>query len=174
MKTFKPIFLSVICAFLLTGMYGFSRDQIQENKKAYAERILRNMVADEDIRLVEEQGNYLVMKDDQLYARIRQQHTRDGYNGYIGLYVAVHHSGEIISVRVIEHQETPGLGDKIDRGISNWIDGFSGYSLANSATKDWNVRSEGGRFDGITGATITARATIRAVHQALVQEGSNQ
>lgn len=91
----------------------------------------------------------------------------DGYNGDIHLLVGVSFEGTITGVRVSEHRETPGLGDRIELSRSDWITHFDGQSLSSSSPGDWTVRKNGGRFDAFTGATITPRAVITAVHRAL-------
>jgi len=91
----------------------------------------------------------------------------DGYNGDIKLLVAIDEYGLLLGVRVINHRETPGLGDAIDKERTNWIDEFNGYSLDNPGNLGWHVEKDGGIFDQFTGATITPRAVVKAVHQAL-------
>lgn len=91
----------------------------------------------------------------------------DGYNGRIKLLIGIHHDGEILGVRVLSHSETPGLGDRIEIGKSDWIRTFKGRSLLTMGNKDWAVRKDGGKFDQFTGATITPRAVVKAVHNAL-------
>ena len=93
--------------------------------------------------------------------------TRQGYNGEIRLLVAIDQSGQLTGVRVTHHQETPGLGDDIERSRSDWITSFNGLSLESLPPSGWAVSKEGGEFDSFTGATITPRAVINAVHEAL-------
>ncbi|MDC5839428.1 electron transport complex subunit RsxG [Vibrio europaeus] len=115
----------------------------------------------------------------------------DGYNGEIRLLVGFNNYGRITGVRVLEHRETPGLGDKISKKVTNWIDGFKGKRLelrhngntvdgSTSATykgnanvqfasltlKQWKVRKDGGQFDAFSGATITTRAVVKATKNA--------
>lgn len=91
----------------------------------------------------------------------------NGYTGAIDLLVAITSAGEILGVRVVSHQETPGLGDKIERKKSDWILGFSGKSLTEPSAELWAVRKDGGEFDQLTGATITPRAVVAAVYDSL-------
>jgi electron transport complex protein RnfG len=92
----------------------------------------------------------------------------DGYSGDIKLLVAVSTNGELVGVRVLAHKETPGLGDYIDIGHSDWIrKNFDGQSLAKTPDDGWRVKKDGGRFDYMAGATITPRAVVKAVHKAL-------
>lgn len=92
----------------------------------------------------------------------------NGFSGYIHLLVAVRFDGEVTGVRVIEHRETPGLGDKIEAGKSNWMRGFRGLHLTDPLTDEWVLKRDGGKFDQITGATVTSRAVLQAVQQAVL------
>lgn len=94
--------------------------------------------------------------------------TTDGYSGRIVLLLGLTPGGELLGVRTVEHRETPGLGDAIDIERSDWIRQFAGRSLDEPAREDWTIGRDGGAFDGITGATITSRAVIRAVQRALL------
>jgi electron transport complex protein RnfG len=91
----------------------------------------------------------------------------DGYSGPIRLLVAVDGAGRVLGVRVLEHRETPGLGDFIEERRSQWIRGFDGRSLGDPPSGRWTVRRDGGDFDQFTGATVTPRAVVGAVRKAL-------
>jgi len=91
----------------------------------------------------------------------------DGYSGDIKLLVAIKANGEVLGARVLDHRETPGLGDYIDIAHSNWIKNFDTQSLEKRNDEGWRVKKDGGQFDFVTGATITPRAVIKAVHKAL-------
>ncbi|RTZ14090.1 electron transport complex subunit RsxG [Vibrio aquaticus] len=91
----------------------------------------------------------------------------DGYNGAIKLIVGIESSGKVSGTRILSHQETPGLGDKIDLRITDWILGFNGKSVEDNNQGDWKVRKDGGQFDQFTGATITPRAVVKAVKNTL-------
>ena len=92
----------------------------------------------------------------------------NGYSGAIHLLVGVDVNGTVSGVRVISHKETPGLGDPIEAEKSQWIHGFTGKNLSDPSAKGWNVKKDGGVFDQFTGATITPRAVVQAVHNALL------
>jgi electron transport complex protein RnfG len=89
-----------------------------------------------------------------------------GYVGPIRLLIALAVDGRIQAVRVLAHDETPGLGGKIDRARSDWVDSFSGRSLADPPLDRWSTRRDGGDFDQLTGATVTSRAVVHAVRDA--------
>lgn len=98
----------------------------------------------------------------------------DGYSGTIRLLVAVRADGRLLGVRVLAHKETPGLGDAIDERKSDWILRFTGRSLADPAPDGWKVRKDGGQFDQFTGATVTPRAVVGAVEDALLYFDANR
>ncbi|HKJ70289.1 MAG TPA: electron transport complex subunit RsxG [Gammaproteobacteria bacterium] len=91
----------------------------------------------------------------------------DGYNGRIDLLVAVWRDGTLAGVRVINHAETPGLGDRIETSKSDWILQFRGHAMGDPPEEDWKVAKDGGAFDQMTGATITSRAVVKAVRRAM-------
>ena len=93
--------------------------------------------------------------------------AKGGYSGPIALVMGVSAQGVVLGTRVVAHAETPGLGDKIERGKSNWITSFDGRSLDNTASERWRVRKDGGDFDQFAGATITPRAVVGGVRSGL-------
>lgn len=94
--------------------------------------------------------------------------SADGYSGPIRLLIGVLPDGRVSAVRVLEHRETPGLGDLIETARSDWITRFSGLSLGDPPADEWALRRAGGRFEQFTGATITPRAVVRAVKSTLI------
>lgn len=91
----------------------------------------------------------------------------DGYSGPIELLVGIYTDGRLAGVRVVKHNETPGLGDGIETRKSDWILQFDGKSLGHPPDDQWKVKRDGGAFDQMTGATITPRAIVKAVKKAL-------
>jgi Na+-translocating ferredoxin:NAD+ oxidoreductase subunit G len=110
---------------------------------------------------------YLARQGDYVRAAAFQVADQGGYSGLIQLIMAVDIHGTVLGVRVLNHAETPGLGDKIEVARDDWILSFNGLSFANTDTSEWTVKKDGGRFDQFTGATITPRAVVRAVKRGL-------
>jgi electron transport complex protein RnfG len=81
--------------------------------------------------------------------------------------VGIDRTGMLLGARVLKHNETPGLGDKIDLAKSPWILSFDGLSLATLPAAQWAVKKDGGVFDQMAGATITPRAVVKAVKEGL-------
>jgi electron transport complex protein RnfG len=93
--------------------------------------------------------------------------TADGYSGDILLTIAINENNQVTGVRVLQHKETPGLGDKIETRRTGWIKSFDGTSLTSPLAEKWAVKRDGGDFDQFTGATITPRAVVKAVKSTL-------
>ena len=85
----------------------------------------------------------------------------------IQLILGIDRNGSLLGVRVLSHAETPGLGDKIEEKKADWIFSFTGKSLDDPSDKGWAVKKDGGIFDQFTGATITPRGVVKAVHAGL-------
>lgn len=118
---------------------------------------------------------YRVRQGGEPVALILNPIVPDGYAGPIRLLVAVKTDGTLGGVRVLEHHETPGLGDKIEERKSDWIkEQFTNKGLGQPPEQEWLVKRDGGDFDQFTGATITPRAIVKAVKNTLkfvAQEG---
>lgn len=97
----------------------------------------------------------------------------DGYSGAINLVVAIDTANTVLGARVIEHKETPGLGDKIELRVSNWILDFNNVKYNEELTNRWQVKKDGGQFDQFTGATITPRSVVNAIRNAAIYGQAN-
>lgn len=117
---------------------------------------------------------YRARKNQQNIAVVLSSIASNGYNGSIYLLVGIKADGKLAGVRVVKHRETPGLGDVVSISHSNWILGFDNKSLSNPDAKGWKVKRDGGEFDQFTGATITPRAVVKAVYNALLYFEQNQ
>ncbi|MGX9419139.1 electron transport complex subunit RsxG [Vibrio sp. RC27] len=146
----------------------------QEDRQAMFAEVLPISLYDNDPSL--EQESVLVDDAPITYYRARlngevsalvMQVAPQGYAGAINLLVAAKPDGTITGVRVIGHNETPGLGDNIETSKSDWILQFNGLSLTNPTPDQWGVSKDGGQFDSFTGATITPRAVVAGIKQSL-------
>jgi electron transport complex protein RnfG len=104
---------------------------------------------------------------DETIAAIIPAVAPDGYSGDIRMIVGINADGTIAGVRILDHHETPGLGDKIDLKKSSWVLDFNGKSAQNPALDHWKVRKDGGDFDQFAGATITPRAIVNQIRRVL-------
>ncbi|HDY7866797.1 TPA: electron transport complex subunit RsxG [Vibrio vulnificus] len=110
---------------------------------------------------------YIATRNGQATAIAIESVAPDGYNGAIKIITGIDASGTVLGTRVLSHQETPGLGDKIDLRVTDWITSFTGKQLNDDNYNSWKVRKDGGEFDQFTGATITPRAVVKAVRNTV-------
>jgi Na+-translocating ferredoxin:NAD+ oxidoreductase subunit G len=184
-------FFAVLGGGLVAFSFELTHEQIKANERAALVRTLNSLIPHEkyDNDLLEDSlalQNEMLLGTDKpviIYrarkagkpiAAVLTPEAPDGYNGRIRLLVGIDYEGTLMGVRVLSHRETPGLGDQIEIRKSNWILGFNGHSLNNPKKAGWNVKKDGGVFDQFTGATITPRAVIKAVHKTLVFYQQNQ
>lgn len=111
---------------------------------------------------------YRARRNGQPVAVILEVTAPDGYSGAIHLLVGIDTLGRVAGVRTVSHSETPGLGDDIELARSDWVLDFNGRSLEDPPPDEWAVRRDGGVFDQFTGATITPRAVVKAIRNALL------
>ncbi|MFT6916763.1 MAG: electron transport complex protein RnfG [Motiliproteus sp.] len=111
---------------------------------------------------------FLARRDGRVHTVILPVIASEGYSGNIELIVGIHSDESVAGVRILNHQETPGLGDKVDIKKSDWVLSFNGTRLQGDNDPDWAVKKDGGRFDQFTGATITPRAVVNGVRQAIL------
>jgi len=110
---------------------------------------------------------YIGRVDGEFAGIIFETIAPGGYNGSMSLLVAINRAGVVTGSRVIRHQETPGLGDKIDMKKSDWMRSFENVSFMSLDKKQWKVKRDNGHFDQFTGATITPRAVVKSVKNTL-------
>ena len=186
----------ILAAFAIVGstLVSFTevrtRDQIAANERAYLLRSLNDVLPEsaydnemftDTIQVTDPEllGSkdpitiYRARMAGQPVAALLTPVAPKGYGGPIRLLVGITADGVIIGVRVVSHRETPGLGDVIEIDRSDWLLGFDGLSMGNPAEKKWAVRRDGGDFDQFTGATITPRAVVHAVRDALIYFSRN-
>ena len=184
----KPVLTLVLLAAALTVLIvvvaGITRERIAHNEQAWIRQRLDALVPpathDNDllddsiaVRSPELLGTsqpvriYRARRGGVPVAAVIRAIAPDGYRGPIELLVAIAPDSRLIGVQVIRHNETPGLGDAFESRDVHWLDRFRGRSLTDPPTQRWTVRRDGGDFDAFTGATITPRAIIKAVRNAL-------
>lgn len=175
---------AIVATSLVTLTEENTRDKIIENERQTLLAAINALVDVDDYNndiltdtITLAQTKQLGTNEDSTVYRARMEKTPvaavftaiapNGYNGKIKLLVGVYFDGSLAGVRVINHKETPGLGDKINVKKADWILKFKGLSLRNPDESKWKVKKDGGDFDQFTGATITPRAVVTAVKKAL-------
>ena len=181
---------AIVGSTLVSFTEGRTRDQIAANERAYLLRSLNDVlpesaydnemftdtiqVTDPELLGSEDPVTiYRARMAGQPVAALLTPVAPKGYGGPIRLLVGITTAGVITGVRVVSHRETPGLGDVVEIERSDWLRGFDDLSMGNPPEKRWAVKRDGGDFDQFTGATITPRAVVNAVRDALIYFSEN-
>ncbi len=177
--------IAAICTTLVAATYHLTVDRIAANDKALLEQSLQPAIAGifydgsvSESRLVippphDLPGSgaaiiYRVYAENQPVAALFVVTARDGFSGPIRILLGVDASGVVTGVRILQHRETPGLGDKIESTRSDWVFQFDGRSMGDPLVTGWAIRGDGGDLDQLTGASITSRSVVTAVRDTLI------
>ncbi len=181
--------IAAVCTTLVAGTFRLTAERIARNEQAFLESQLDPVIGDvrhdggvlESVTRIasglpgtEPALMYRVTRDGRTVAFLFQVTAMDGYAGPIRLLVGIRSDGVLTGVRVLDHEETPGLGDRIEHTRSDWILGFAGRSLGDPPAARWSIRADGGDYDQITGASVTSRAVINAVSATLLYFSANR
>jgi Na+-translocating ferredoxin:NAD+ oxidoreductase subunit G len=180
--SYQPLSLGII-AMLTSGALALSnqlthdgiRQAEQRDLQASLDQVLPEGYADNDllndrIEIAGDDGQTVTVYRSRQAGAVNGtvfQVAGRGYAGNIVVIIGVDASGTLLGARVVKHQETPGLGDKIELAKTKWIRSFEGKSLTSPPAEKWAVKKDGGVFDQFAGATITPRAVVKAVKGGL-------
>lgn len=90
--------------------------------------------------------------------------TATGYNGFIHIVAGIDLNGTITGVKVLQHQETPGLGARIDEIKSGDKDPWFLRQFVGKSAKAIEVKKD---IDAISGATISSKAVTDAIRKTV-------
>lgn len=183
--------IAAICAALVAATYQLTAQRIAANEQAWLERSLLPALGevrfDGNItasKIVLEPPHGLPGSDAAVIYRawsggvpaaaLFAVTARGGYAGPIRILVGIRAGGSVTGVRILEHRETPGLGDGIEAARSDWVYQFDGRSLGDPPLAGWRLRTDGGRFDQLTGASVTPRAVVKAIRETLLYFDAHQ
>lgn len=188
-RTVLVVTLCAGAAALLIGLLEqATRERIRDNRFEYALRqvtqVLPNISYDNDpasdSRIITDPTLpgaaagltvYFARTGSEITAMVFTVVATDGYVGPIRLLIGIDRDGRILRVRVNEHRETPGLGDRIETRHSDWIGQFDGRTA--DELPALRIQRDGGELDQLTGATVTSRAVAAAVATTLQWYGDN-
>jgi electron transport complex protein RnfG len=186
--------VGVVCSLAIVSVYEVTRPIIERNRIALRQEaildVLGGTVSSTTFRLDESSGQFQSVapdaigsdivfagydRDDQLVGFAIE--TRGmGYQDFIRLLYGYSPDKQaIIGIRVLESRETPGLGDRIETD-AKFLSNFKQLDVAvNSDGTELlhpiefvkpDQKLEAWQIDGITGATISSRATAEALRES--------
>ena len=164
------VVITFVAAASLGGVYEVTKEPIAAAKLAKKNRAISEVIpqftnnpGDEEYKIPVDGDTlyfYPGRAEDKLVGTAIESFTRMGFSGEIKVMVGLLPDGTINDVAVLEHSETPGLGDKMDKKKSDWSLQFQGKNPADFKIA---VTKDGGEIDAITASTISSRAFCDAV-----------
>jgi len=153
-STLKNMLLSLGCITLvaaaaLAGVYMLTLQKINTQKQE------AEIAAQKSVLAGDENGTPIKVEVD-------------GFGGKMVVMVGFSEDGKVLGYKVLEHSETPGLGDKAGMWFQN-ADKPKQNIVGRQATGQFTVSKDGGDVDAITAATISSRAFLKAVNQAYAE-----
>jgi len=181
--------VNLVAAAILAGVYTVTRPKIEAQKKMAEAEALREVMPESVGNRLEkvedgDAGYWKVFKDENYrpsgYVFIAKKY---GYLSVIETMVGIKRDGSITGVRILNQNETPGLGAKIveilsDKTLKSALKGlFSGKKepeknilpYFTEQFKGVNVKNiDISNTDAITGATISSKAVVESITGATI------
>jgi Na+-translocating ferredoxin:NAD+ oxidoreductase subunit G len=165
--------ITAIAGVALAFVYNATAEPIALAKQAKLEEAIAIVLPEfdklsEEIKVkpadgAEELSFYDAYKGDKYVGTAVKTYTDKGFSGRIWIMVGFAPDGSIVNTAVLEHKETPGLGDKMDVSKGDFPVQFKGK---NPQSFKLTVTKDGGDVQAITAATISSRAFCDATQRA--------
>lgn len=164
--------ISLVAGLLLAFVNRLTAEPIAQARRAAKLEAIAAVLPsydnrpDETVCTVSESGQpwafYIATQEGRYVGCAVESVSSKGYGGNIGVMVGVRADNTLGSIRILEHKETPGLGSNISQ--PSFLSHFKGRDLAETV---WRVTKDKGDIDAVTAATISSRAVLEAVQQAV-------
>lgn len=163
------LILGVICltaTLVLALTYQITKPRIEEQLKNEEQEALKVITPEADSfveKSIDGIDYFEAFRGNKLVGYCLRI-TANGYNGFIRIIAGVDLNGIITGVRVLEHQETPGLGAKINEIKPQEEDPWFLRQFIGKPAGNLQVKKD---IDAITGATISSRAVMDAINKTV-------
>lgn len=163
------IILGTIClvaTLVLAVTYEVTKPKIDEQSRLEEDLALKQILpeADSFSKKTLDEINYFEASKGNNRIGYCIKATGIGYAGYIRLIVGIDLNGIIKGVRILEHQETPGLGAKINEMKPDEADPWFLKQFIGRPAKTVALKKD---VDAITGATISSKAVTEAINKTV-------
>ena len=169
------VVLTILCSFsggLLAAIRNGTKDKIETQQLTFVKgpailAILEgasNAPIDDRFKIVDQgvERNFFIGVFDGKASSVAFESSGKGFGGDIGIMVGVNTSDDsIVGVGVTTHSETPGVGSKA-KSDPSFVAQFKDKPLVEA----FQVKSDGGQVDALSGATVTSRGVSVAVTDA--------
>ncbi|OKZ43548.1 MAG: electron transporter RnfG [Bacteroidales bacterium 43_8] len=158
--------ITAVAGGLLGYTHRLTQEPIARATKAGREKAIQQVIPKYDNSPIDEQCSYTVAKKEGILVGAAVECSNStGYGGEIRIIVGFEADGTIRDYRVLKHQETPGLGAKMDEWFRTEKNNQNIIGKSPVRNK-LQVKQDSGDIDAITAATITSRAFLAAIQTA--------
>lgn len=154
----------LISGVVIGSVYYVTAPVAAEKAELMKQESMKALISDADSfqEVSGHDGWFMAVKNGETTGYIVPSETK-GYGGKIKMLVAVTPDAKVIDYTILEHNETPGLGDNAQK--IEFRGQFAGKGSANLVVvKD---KSDVDDIQAMTGATISSRAVTNGVKQAV-------
>ncbi|MDP2913572.1 MAG: RnfABCDGE type electron transport complex subunit G [Candidatus Omnitrophota bacterium] len=165
------LILGVIClaaTLVLAVTYEITKPKIEQQMKMEIEAALKTIIpeADSFTEKKVDDIDYFEATKNAILAGYCIKAVGTGYSGYMRIVVGIDTAGTIKGVKVLEHQETPGLGSKINEIRRGEKDAWFLRQFIGRQGKAVAIKKD---IDAITGATISSKAVTDAIRDTVLE-----
>ena len=169
------VIIAMFSAVLLAYVNTVTRGPIEANKKAETKKAIAIVLQAEELKNIPETPQELMVDNSIVkYFSVSSDMSTflgiafvvkcpNGFSGDFDVMVGVGADGSVIDTYVLDHKETPGLGDKMAHEPFK-----KQFRMKNLVNMKWQVKKDGGDIDALTAATITSRAFTQGLKRALL------
>jgi len=161
------VFICIVAAGLLSWVYSFTKDRIEEDTRQKVRASLVELLGDTMLTFkpVIPDTLWEFYRDTTKLGIIFRSYGK-GYGGPIPVLVALSMDTIVLAIRPATPaeglKETPGLGTKItEPEFTN--------QFKNKKPSQIKLKKDGGEIDAITGATISSRGVVEAIQVGIAK-----
>ena len=157
--------LTIACLLsgaIIAGTYALTAPVAANSRVELKNKAMKELVGEaQEFKAIEgKQDWYAAMKAGKVLAYIVPAESK-GYGGAIRMLTAISPEGKVVDYKILQHNETPGLGDKASEPkFSKQFTGKGAEDL--EVVKVPNEKN----IQALTGATITSRAVTMGIKAA--------
>ena len=161
--------LGIIClaaTLVLAVTYEVTKPKIEAELKTEEQAALKKIMPEADSFEAKSAGDieYFDASKDSVLVGYCIKVTGAGYSGYMRIIVGIDTNGIIKGVNILEHQETPGLGSKINEIKPGDTEPYFLRQFKGKQARTVAVKKD---IDAITGATISSKAVTDAINKTV-------
>ena len=163
--------LTTICAVssaLLAMVYNQTKEPIalalEQRTKLAAAQVMPAGLPEPEKIVIGDNTFYVCRQNGEIVSVAVEGRTKNGYSGDVALMVGMNTvENTLVGYEVVVSTETPGLGTKITS------DAFRKPLLGKVLSSTWKVKKDGGEVDAVTAATISSRAALECIKDAIAK-----